>query len=97
MTRTWIEGADDYADVVAMLNNRTRLIRSADTRPATQWILQFRSSARWRSDKFFQDKRAMLALYVNEGFLEQTIDPQAQAILNALPDYCPQRANKPLS
>jgi hypothetical protein len=81
------ETDDDYPDVVLHLDDRHRIIRSIDTAPATQWIVQAHAGGRWRSTNYSQSKSGLRAFC---GFVR----PEELAIIDALPDWCPQRAEK---
>ena len=92
--QSWRESDDDYADVVVIFDDRTRLIRSSDLAPATQWVLQtrFRPAGQpdaWRGKQFFQDRAAMINLH-----LRWAADPRVRAIIERLPAKCPQRTRR---
>ncbi|MGN6310416.1 MAG: hypothetical protein ACTHNN_12770 [Xanthobacteraceae bacterium] len=78
------ENADDYHRVVAVLNNRWRVI---DCRDGIQWILQRRAGERhgrprWDSWRYHRSRDALIA---STGSLCGDIDPTAVAVLASLP------------
>ncbi|MBW3097729.1 hypothetical protein [Pseudohoeflea coraliihabitans] len=80
------EEADGYYKIVAVLNERWRVIECGGD---LQWILQRRvgrrnGRARWRSDKYLRTKKALIRfVHVQAG----EIDPVAQEVLENLPDW----------
>ena len=81
------ESSDDYPDVVAVLNDRWRVIACA---AGIQWILQCRrsaetcSTARWQGRSFCRTREALIRLCQPQNV--GPIDPAAAAILAELPD-----------
>jgi hypothetical protein len=71
------ESSDDYPAVVAILDDRTRVIECAN---GIQWIVQRRSGRIWQGIYFCRTKAGLL-LYA------RPITPE----LLALPDYFPER------
>jgi hypothetical protein len=80
------ESSDKYSDVVAVLNGKWRIIRCRD---GIRWILQSRDSitARvgiWRGRSYGRTKAALWRVCATHA---GKIDPNAAAILAALPNW----------
>jgi hypothetical protein len=91
------ETYDDYHAVIAVLNERWRVIDSCERYPYRQWILQYRSSAdrpnSWTTKSpfgsFCQTKAALLReakRKITRSKKPLTIDPIAWQLLENLPD-----------
>ena len=77
------ESDDDYRDVIALLAPRWRVICCRD---GIQWILQKKESsheAPWRGVKYFNTKAALIEAC---GSLNLLSEPNAEAVLYALPE-----------
>jgi hypothetical protein len=91
------EEADDYPGVTAVLNDNWRVI---ECRSGIQWILQRRGGerhgrARWEGRSFCRTSEALKR--VSRAFAGD-IRPSAWSILQALPDWFPdKRPNPPAS
>jgi len=79
------ETADDYAKVVARLDERHRIIVCRDN---LQWILQRRDrrtgTRPWASLRYCQTREALIR---DCRHFCKRIDPNALAVLEALPDH----------
>jgi hypothetical protein len=64
--------------VICALDPQRRLIEWGGS-----WILQRRRSSRWKSFAYCGTKEGLLLR------LPSPISPEAQAIIDALPDFCP--------
>jgi hypothetical protein len=87
------ESSDDYTDVVAILNDRWRVMAS---REGIQWILQYRNRAEtvagdvWRGRGYCHTGEALIrACDAHAG----SVDPESRTILVGLPEWFPE-ANK---
>ena len=77
------ESDDNYRDVVALLAPRWRVICCRD---GIQWILQKKEAshqAPWRGVKYFTTKAALIEAC---GSLNLLSEPNAEAVLYALPE-----------
>ena len=77
------ESDDDYRDVIALLAPRWRVICCRD---GIQWILQKKEAsheAPWRGVKHFTTKAALIEAC---GSLNLLSEPNAEAVLYALPE-----------
>ena len=80
------ESSNDYPFVVAILNNRWRVIACSH---GLQWILQYRNRAEtvardvWRGRSYCRTKKALIRVCDAHAGL---IDPHGRAILAALPE-----------
>ena len=89
------ESSDDYPDVVAILNERWRVI---GCRHGIQWVLQGRNRAErvardgWRGRSFCHTKEALIRVCDAHAGL---IDPDGRAILAGLPERFPETQSAP--
>ena len=77
------ESDDDYRDVIALLAPRWRVICCRD---GIQWILQKKEASHagpWRGVKYFTTKAALIEAC---GSLNLLSEPNAEAVLYALPE-----------
>ena len=77
------ESDDDYRDLIALLAPRWRVICCRD---GTQWILQKKEASHagpWRGVKCFPTKAALIEAC---GSLNLLSEPNAEAVLYALPE-----------
>jgi hypothetical protein len=82
------ERDDDYAGLVARLNDRWRVISCRD---GIQWILQRRDAKTphtgvWRGAGYFRTRNALIAACVA---LVRPLEPSARASLERLPERHP--------
>jgi hypothetical protein len=96
--RRLAESADDYPNVVVVLNEGWRLIACRD---GIQWILQYRNRRNkaqtvardgWRGRSYCRTKEALIRVCdAHAG----PIDPDGRAILAGLPEWFPEKQNAP--
>ena len=80
------EESDAYAEVVASLNPKLRVIRG---KCGLQWIVQAKNRpTRWSSFAFCGTKEGLLLRLPKDG---QGCDPAAWRTIEALPDYFPRK------
>jgi hypothetical protein len=83
------EGADDYHTIIAILNNRWRVIDSCQPYPYRQWILQQRvrnnPNAGWEGRSFSQT-RIELIKEVKRRLGTEDVNKEALLALVQLPD-----------
>ncbi len=75
------EGHDDYRAVVAVLNDRWRVIACT---AGIQWILQVRRGRLWRGRSYCRSKAGLLGCVRDYC---GAVDPAAMSVLALLPDW----------
>ena len=85
------ERDDDYTDIVVQLAPRYRVILCPQ---GLQWIFQEQEAsheAPWRAQEYHTSRESLLKACGKRGLLS---DPNAEAVLHALPDHVSQVAKK---
>ena len=81
----------DYAYVVVQLTPRYRVILSPQ---GLQWVIQKKECSRsghWRAEQYLTSRNSLIEACGKRGLLS---DPNAEAVLHALPDHVSQVAKK---
>ena len=82
------ESSDAYYAVVAVLNDRWRVIDSRERYPYRQWVLQQRTrnnpNNAWEGKSFYQSREGLLRTIREK--VGQDIAEEAQRVLSGLPD-----------
>ena len=85
------ERDDHYADVVAQLTPRYRVILCPQ---GLQWVIQKKECSRsghWRAEQYLTSRDSLIEACGKRGLLS---DANAEAVLHALPDHVRQIAKK---
>ena len=85
------ERDDNYADIVVQLAPRYRVILCPQ---GLQWVIQKKECSRsghWRAEQYLTSRNSLIEACGKRGLLS---DPNAEAVLHALPDHVSQVAKK---
>ena len=85
------ERDDNYANLVVQLAPRYRIILCPQR---LQWIIQVKEASRlghWRAEQYLTSRDSLIEACGKRGLLS---DPNAEAVLHALPDHVSQVAQK---